>query len=81
MQITASWNTGKGKTQFDRGYPNFVWARNSMEASEWPHSFESRPTRPISKIEAREARPGATREPWFRSRRGQFQTKQKAISI
>ena len=47
MQISASWKTGKGKTRFDRRYQNLFWARNPMDASEWPHLFENRPKRPI----------------------------------
>ena len=45
--MIASWKTRKGKTRFDRKYPNLFWARNPMEASEWPHLFENRPKRPI----------------------------------
>ena len=77
----ASWKTGKGKTLFDRRYPNLFWARNPMEASEWPHSFDLNSKRSIynlldesQKTAAREARPGTTREPFFAGRRGQFRT-------
>jgi hypothetical protein len=58
-----------------------------MEASEWPHSFDLTPKRPIfnfldesQKIAAREARPGGTREAFFRAAGDHFKAK-NAISI
>ena len=62
----------KGKHGLTGGIRIFFGARNPMYASEWLHSFDLNPKRPIfnfldesQKIAAREARLGATREPLF----------------